>query len=114
MAGPHAAPACLLRTAQRRTPRYKSPLCNKSAKLSLLWDERYGDRSSAWRALFYSRYRKGCTLHALDAVIVRTGRAVAYYLFDNVSPAHRAAANLATTRDEVIVRRAVSRAGMSP
>lgn len=108
-----AVPACLVREAERLTPSYKSPLCNRSARVSRLWEGRYGDRSSAWRASFYSRYRNGCTFHALDGMIVRTGRAVAYYLFANVEPAHRAAASLKTAQDEAIIRRAVSRAAIT-
>ena len=106
-----AAPTCLLRTAQGGTPTYKQLFCNTSARLSRLWAGRYGDRSSAWRAVFSSHASPDgvCTLHALDGVIVQTGRAVAYYLFDNVYLVNSAVASRTTAQDEAIVGRAVGR-----
>ena len=69
----------------------------------------YGDARQAWRATYYTRYQTGCTARALDGVIVRTGRAVAIYTFDNARAFGRNGA-LVSTRDEHLVKRAIARA----
>ena len=79
-------PACLLQFARlwgkSAHTGYKTHRCRWASIRPLAYG-RYGDATRAWRATYSSRYRTGCTVHALDGVVVRTGRAVAVYLFGN-------------------------------
>ena len=106
-------PACLLHVARLwgkpAHSGYKTHPC-KWASIRPLAYGGYGDATQAWRATYSSRYRTGCTVHALDGVVVRTGRAVALYLFGNALAQGRTFGSQVSARDEQLVRRAVSRA----
>jgi len=108
-----AQPACLLQVARLwgkpAHSGYKTHPC-KWASIRLLAYGRYGEARMAWRATYSTRYRTGCTVHALDGVVVRTGRAVALYLFDNANAQGSTYGSQVSAGDEHLVRRAVSRA----
>ena len=110
-------PACLLQVARRwgkpAHSGYKTHPC-KWASIRPLVYGRYGDATQAWQAMYSTRYRTGCTVHALDGVVVRTGRAVALYLFANALAQGRTFGSQVSARDEHLVRRAVSRAAATP
>jgi hypothetical protein len=91
---------------------YKTQLC-KSASIRPLAYRRYGDATQAWRATYSTRYRTGCTVRALDEVVVRTGRAVAVYLFDNANAKGRTNGSKVSSQDEQLVQQAVNRAAAS-
>jgi hypothetical protein len=74
-------PGCLLRTAQRFNDHRKSHHCRSAWELPLAYQ--IGDATGAWRAEYFTRYANGCTARSLDGVVVRVGRAIALYLFDN-------------------------------
>ena len=105
-------PACLLQVARLwgkpAHSGYKTHPC-KWASIRPLAYGRYGDATHAWRATYSTRYRTGCTVRALDGVVVRRGRAVALYLFGNANALGRTYGSQVSGRDEQLVRRAVSR-----
>jgi len=102
-------PACLLHTAHRINDSRKSHPC-KSATERPLDYRTYGETTRAWRARYFTRYANGCTARSLDGVVVKIGRAVGYYLFDNarLTPDGRDADGTAA-RDQAVVRHAVER-----
>ena len=108
-------PACLLRSARQwgkpAHSGYKTHPC-KWASIRPFTYSRYGDATRAWRATYDTRYRTGCTVLALDGVVVRTGRAVAVYLFANARALGRTGAQV-TALNQQWVRRAVNRAAAS-
>ena len=106
-------PACLLRIAKLwgkpAYSGYRTHPC-KWASIHRLAYGRYGGAALAWRATYSTRYRTGCTVRALDGVVVRAGRAVALYLFDNANALGRTHGSQVTTQDAQLVRHAVRRA----
>lgn len=110
-------PACLLRVARLlgkpAYSGYRTHPC-KWASIRLLAYGRYGDAAQAWRATYSTRYRTGCTVRALDGVVVRAGRAVVFYLFDNANALGRTHGSRVSARDEQLVGQAVRRAAAAP
>jgi hypothetical protein len=106
-------PACLLQLARLwgkpAHSGYRTHPC-KWASIRRLAYGRYGDAAQAWRATYSTRYRTGCTVRALDAVVVRAGRALALYVFDNANALGRTYGSQVSARDEQLVRQAVRRA----
>ena len=106
-------PACLLQVARLwgkpAHSGYRTHPC-KWASIRRLAYGRYGDAAQAWRATYATRYRTGCTVRALDGVVVRTGRGLALYVFDNANALGRTYGSQVSARDEQLVRQAVRRA----
>jgi len=107
-------PVCLLHVAKTWNDSRQSHPCRSASERSLRY-RRYGEATRGWRARYFTPYANGCTARALDGVVVRAGRAVGYYLFDNarLTPDGRDADGTAA-RDEELVRRVVERTPVVP